>query len=559
MTGWSISAMLLLGIAAGPYGLQVLSPAVLSLLDPGIVMGLAMLGVFVGLSFNPRRRPTAGSVAASLLRTCIVMTPLGQRLCDAPLSGGTGRPLVGPADCSWRLRGGVGSRDRRKHRRCVDDRSGGARDGGAARHRSALCRVDGRRTFWSPCWWRSRAGCSSVRQASKQNSTSSSSDRCLSQGGPPRIWECPRCSPALSSAPPGTSPGASRKRASRATSTISSIRLWCSCWWSPARMRRCRSKRLHWPPCSLPFARSHEAPAPGPGSATLHSSAENSLIAAGLIGIAIALDIYQIAPGIQPVGTIVGTVVIATIGSNMVGAFVQSSVRSIHRARSYGAGRRQMKRLAGIVLVVAAMVIIREVGPAGVGETRATALALGFALVAALVTGEFLRRFRLPRLTGYLLFGLLIGPYLANVITEQMARQLLAVNGVATTLIAFIAGLTLNFERLERRVAGAGVATIVTLAVAITASRRCVGALAVAEYRAGGPGHDEARDHQPARCRGREFLADHERRGHYGDRLARAAQRLRAGHGGPCGHRGARSVLAADAVRARRVYGGRAR
>ena len=62
----------------------------------------------------------------------------------------------------------------------------------------------------------------------------------------------------------------------------------------------------------------------------------------------------------------------------------------------------------------------------------------------------------------------MIGPYLANVITEQMARQLLAVNGVATTLIAFIAGLTLNFERLERRVAGAGVATIVTLAVAIT-------------------------------------------------------------------------------------------
>ncbi len=126
-----------------------------------------------------------------------------------------------------------------------------------------------------------------------------------------------------------------------------------------------------------------------------------------------------------------------------------------------------MKRLAGIVLIAAAMVIVREVGPAGDAETRATALALGFTLVAALVTGEFLRRSRLPRLTGYLLFGLLIGPYLGNVITEPMARQLLVVNGVATTLIAFIAGLTLNFERLERRVAGAGIATMVTLFVAI--------------------------------------------------------------------------------------------
>ena len=75
MTGWSISATLLLGIAAGPYGLHMLSPAVLSLLDPGIAMGLAMLGVFVGLSFNPRRRLTAGSVAASLLRTSAVMIP----------------------------------------------------------------------------------------------------------------------------------------------------------------------------------------------------------------------------------------------------------------------------------------------------------------------------------------------------------------------------------------------------------------------------------------------------------------------------------------------------
>ena len=76
MTGWSISATLLLGIAAGPYGLHVLSPPVLSLLDPGIAMGLAMLGVFVGLSFDWRRRPTPGSLAASLVRTSTVMMPV---------------------------------------------------------------------------------------------------------------------------------------------------------------------------------------------------------------------------------------------------------------------------------------------------------------------------------------------------------------------------------------------------------------------------------------------------------------------------------------------------
>lgn len=125
-----------------------------------------------------------------------------------------------------------------------------------------------------------------------------------------------------------------------------------------------------------------------------------------------------------------------------------------------------MRRLTAVALVLAAMLLIQQLGSAAPLEPRSTALALGFTLVVALVTGEFLRRFRLPRLTGYLLFGLLIGPYLGNVITEPMARQLLAVNGVATTLIAFIAGLTLNLERLERRVAGVGRTTLVTLGTA---------------------------------------------------------------------------------------------
>ena len=117
MTGWSISATLLLGIAAGPYGLHMLSPAVLSLLDPGIAMGLAMLGVFVGLSFNPRRRPTAGSVAASLVRTGTVMIPVATSVFATLLYlDAMTDPVVGPAGCSRRLRGSVGIGDRRQRR-----------------------------------------------------------------------------------------------------------------------------------------------------------------------------------------------------------------------------------------------------------------------------------------------------------------------------------------------------------------------------------------------------------------------------------------------------------
>jgi trehalose-6-phosphate synthase/Kef-type K+ transport system membrane component KefB len=126
-------------------------------------------------------------------------------------------------------------------------------------------------------------------------------------------------------------------------------------------------------------------------------------------------------------------------------------------------------RLASVVLVVAALFWVRRLGAAGAATDHSgTALALGFTLVVALISGDVLRRFRLPKLTGYLLFGLLLGPYLGNVITEAMARQLQTVTGVATTLIAFIAGLTLNFERLGRRARGIAqvIATTMTIAMA---------------------------------------------------------------------------------------------
>ena len=114
-----------------------------------------------------------------------------------------------------------------------------------------------------------------------------------------------------------------------------------------------------------------------------------------------------------------------------------------------------MKRLLGVALVVMAVLWVRRTDTAGT-DPSTTALALGFTLIAAMVAGELLRRFQLPRLTGYLLFGILVGPYLGNVITLPMARELQTVNGIATALIAFIAGLTLNFERLGFRVAGTG-------------------------------------------------------------------------------------------------------
>ena len=69
MTSWSSSILILLaGICAGPYGLNLLSPSVLLLLDPAVAMALAMLGVFIGLGIAAR---------APRLTTAAVLTVLG--------------------------------------------------------------------------------------------------------------------------------------------------------------------------------------------------------------------------------------------------------------------------------------------------------------------------------------------------------------------------------------------------------------------------------------------------------------------------------------------------
>ena len=127
-----------------------------------------------------------------------------------------------------------------------------------------------------------------------------------------------------------------------------------------------------------------------------------------------------------------------------------------------------MRRALALALAIGAMVWVRQLGVQATAPAT-MALALGFVLVGASVTGAALRRFKLPRVTGYLLFGVIAGPYVANLITEPMAAQLQVVTGIATTLIALIAGLTLSLERLGSRLVAIARLTATTLGVAMSA------------------------------------------------------------------------------------------
>lgn len=66
--------LLPLGMALGPHGLGLLSPAVLSFLDPAVSVAIATLGVFVGLGLEARRPQEGRLLAAASLEAALTVT-----------------------------------------------------------------------------------------------------------------------------------------------------------------------------------------------------------------------------------------------------------------------------------------------------------------------------------------------------------------------------------------------------------------------------------------------------------------------------------------------------
>ncbi|RPI53084.1 MAG: hypothetical protein EHM55_14820 [Acidobacteria bacterium] len=67
MTIWSLPALLLMGVALGPNGLNLLTASVLQLVDPLVAMALAMVGVFVGLNLDFQRPRVDAAMAIAAL------------------------------------------------------------------------------------------------------------------------------------------------------------------------------------------------------------------------------------------------------------------------------------------------------------------------------------------------------------------------------------------------------------------------------------------------------------------------------------------------------------
>jgi Kef-type K+ transport system membrane component KefB len=78
-----------------------------------------------------------------------------------------------------------------------------------------------------------------------------------------------------------------------------------------------------------------------------------------------------------------------------------------------------------------------------------TELAFGFLLLAAYFTSKIFSRFGLPKLTGYLVAGVLAGPFVLGLVTKDMAISLKVVSSTATAILALEAGSELNLSKIR--------------------------------------------------------------------------------------------------------------
>ncbi|HEV8265824.1 MAG TPA: cation:proton antiporter [Gemmatimonadales bacterium] len=86
---------------------------------------------------------------------------------------------------------------------------------------------------------------------------------------------------------------------------------------------------------------------------------------------------------------------------------------------------------------------------AGPLEARA-ALSLGFLLIIAHLGGELAKRVRLPRITGFLVTGFVVGPGWLGLVRADEVEALRFVADAAVALIAFAAGSELTLDMLRR-------------------------------------------------------------------------------------------------------------
>lgn len=99
-----------------------------------------------------------------------------------------------------------------------------------------------------------------------------------------------------------------------------------------------------------------------------------------------------------------------------------------------------------LLLILALAWLMHAVGSFNGTVSDVTTIAFGFVLLSAFYAGRLFERVRLPRLTGYIVLGILAGPAVFGLLSEEMVDGLKLVSGTAIALTALTAGNELDLR-----------------------------------------------------------------------------------------------------------------
>jgi Kef-type K+ transport system membrane component KefB len=110
-----------------------------------------------------------------------------------------------------------------------------------------------------------------------------------------------------------------------------------------------------------------------------------------------------------------------------------------------------VERVLALGAISALMFLFIKRVPVPLETAGATAtLSFGFLIISAYLMADLLSRLRLPKITGYILAGMLFGPSLTGLLTREVVAELRLVDDLALTFIAFAAGGELRLELLRK-------------------------------------------------------------------------------------------------------------
>lgn len=112
-----------------------------------------------------------------------------------------------------------------------------------------------------------------------------------------------------------------------------------------------------------------------------------------------------------------------------------------------------MRRFAVIAILLGAMLSLHalqaEAEANQVADTL-TLAAVGFVMLASFTVAEYAGGVGLPRVTGFILAGVLLGPAVLNILSQRVVTEMRTFNALALGLIAVGAGLELDVKQLAR-------------------------------------------------------------------------------------------------------------